>query len=124
MNIDTNWKRAIDYKGSSVPLKTAQCLLKGLSLPYWAGAECKNLLYNKGYLTVTKVPVNVVSVGNLSMGGTGKTPLTLTLAKYYKKAGVSGGNSEAEVIIAAQGISVLLYPTRTETFYNASQVGR
>lgn len=35
-----------------------------------------------------KAPVRVISVGNLSMGGTGKTPMTIWLMEYYLSQGL------------------------------------
>ena len=53
-------------------------------------------LYKKGFLTRHHLPAPVISVGNLTMGGTGKTPLTLYLARLLaerKPAVVSRGYS-------------------------------
>ena len=51
-----------------------------LSLLYGSAVRIRNLLYDRGILKVRKLPVPVISVGNLSVGGSGKTSLTVFLA--------------------------------------------
>jgi tetraacyldisaccharide 4'-kinase len=48
---------------------------------YAAGVTLRNLRIEKGWETVRRLRWPVVSVGNLSTGGSGKTPLTIALAK-------------------------------------------
>ncbi len=59
-----------------------------LSALYGAIVRFRNLLYLKGILKSTKPPgVKIVSVGNLTVGGTGKTPVTIYLATCLKDRG-------------------------------------
>jgi len=51
----------------------------------------RNILYNTGIFKITKLSVPVISVGNVSAGGTGKTPMTLLIAEYYLKKGLKTG---------------------------------
>jgi tetraacyldisaccharide 4'-kinase len=51
----------------------------------------RNLLYNRRFLATTQVPLNVVSVGNLTVGGTGKTPMALWLAHALRERGYRVG---------------------------------
>ncbi|MDR2452303.1 MAG: tetraacyldisaccharide 4'-kinase [Candidatus Accumulibacter sp.] len=44
-------------------------------------------LYRRGILPVVRLPVPVVVVGNLTVGGAGKTPLTLWLAERLRESG-------------------------------------
>jgi len=43
--------------------------------------------YRKGWLTTTRLPCRVVSVGNLTVGGTGKTPIAILLAEWLSAKG-------------------------------------
>jgi tetraacyldisaccharide 4'-kinase len=43
--------------------------------------------YRQGWRRVYRAPVPVISIGNLSVGGTGKTPLVDYLARYYLRQG-------------------------------------
>ena len=56
-------------------------LLVPLSVFFGALAAMRRWLYRLGALTSLKIPVPVVVIGNISVGGTGKTPLTLWLAQ-------------------------------------------
>ena len=56
-------------------------LLYPLSLIYRGAVNLRNLLYDRGILKSKKLPIPVVSVGNISAGGTGKTSLVRYLAQ-------------------------------------------
>jgi tetraacyldisaccharide 4'-kinase len=54
---------------------------------FGAGVALRNAAYRLGILKVERAPIAVVSVGNLSVGGTGKTPLALWLARQLAADG-------------------------------------
>ena len=51
----------------------------------------KNLLYDFGVLKGGKVGAKVVSIGNIALGGTGKTPTTIAIANFLEKNGYNVG---------------------------------
>ena len=51
----------------------------------------KNLLYDFGVLKGEKVGAKVISIGNIALGGTGKTPTTIAIANFLEKNGYSVG---------------------------------
>jgi tetraacyldisaccharide 4'-kinase len=67
--------------------RTLQVLLGPAALAYGAGVAVRNALYDGGLLTSHRVPARVVSVGNLVVGGTGKTPTALWLARALAARG-------------------------------------
>jgi len=61
--------------------------LRLASVFYGIGAELKNELYKYKIVQPKKVSAKVVSVGNLTTGGVGKTPVVGEIAKYLKSKG-------------------------------------
>lgn len=70
-------------------------LLSPFSLLYGAGVSIRNWLYEAGYLKSVEFDFPVICVGNLSMGGTGKTPhveyLIRLLSEKFRVAILSRG---------------------------------
>ena len=48
-------------------------------------------LYARGLLGVTEPPLPVVSIGNNSLGGTNKTPMTELVVRQFQEAGIEAG---------------------------------
>ncbi len=59
-------------------------LLLPFSLVYGAVIFLRNLLYDFGIFPVKEFKTGVISIGNLSVGGTGKTPMTEYLIRLLK----------------------------------------
>jgi tetraacyldisaccharide 4'-kinase len=84
--------------------------LSAASLPYAIAVRLRNLAYDRGWLRAHRAGVPVVSVGNLTVGGTGKTPCVEHVARYYREqdlrvavisrgyGGEGGRNDEALVL--------------------------
>ena len=51
-------------------------------------AGVRNLLYDSGVLASRQAPVPIVSVGGLTVGGSGKTPITADIAARLSAAGI------------------------------------
>jgi tetraacyldisaccharide 4'-kinase len=61
--------------------RLAHWLLLLLTVPYALAVGFRTVLYRRGWLSVRRLPRPVVSVGNLTVGGTGKTPVVIWLVQ-------------------------------------------
>ncbi|MEA3157688.1 MAG: tetraacyldisaccharide 4-kinase [Betaproteobacteria bacterium] len=79
--LERNWARV-----------TAPALaLYPLSLIFRALVALRRAAYANGLMHPIRLPIPVIIVGNISVGGTGKTPLVLWLATFLKSHGYSPG---------------------------------
>ncbi len=70
-----------------------------ISVAYRLGIFVRALLYKYGIFRSEHVPLKIVSVGNLTLGGTGKTPFVIGLVKILKEK----LNKDASVLIRGYG---------------------
>ena len=56
-------------------------------LVYSAVASFRSILYQFGVLKSTRLPIPVISIGNITTGGTGKTPIVIALCNYLIEQG-------------------------------------
>ncbi|HEY8554283.1 MAG TPA: tetraacyldisaccharide 4'-kinase [Burkholderiales bacterium] len=66
-------------------------LLLPLSVVYCTAAALRREMFRRGWRTAVRAPVPVIVVGNITVGGTGKTPLVLWLARYLAALGYRPG---------------------------------
>ena len=64
---------------------------RALATMFGAGASLRRGLLRAGVLRSHRVPVPVIVVGNLSVGGTGKTPLAIALVRHLRERGWNPG---------------------------------
>ncbi len=76
-------------------LKSFRILLLPFALLYWLGISVRNWLYNKNILKSATFGLPLICIGNLSVGGTGKSPmveyLVARLKEIFKVATLSRG---------------------------------
>lgn len=81
-----DWLQRVWYSDDS-----SGVVLRPLGWLYGALVRLRRSMYRHGWLRSVDVGRPVVVVGNLSVGGTGKTPLTLWFAMQLKSAGLRPG---------------------------------
>lgn len=88
-------------------------ILLPFSLVYEFLIYLRNKCYESGIFKKEKISVPVISIGNITTGGTGKTPFTVFLSEYFlkigKKVGVVSrgyGRKSDETIIVCDGVNI------------------
>jgi tetraacyldisaccharide 4'-kinase len=81
MSIERVWfgrdRAARAARAALVPAERVFASLSGL----------RTLFYDAGWVTGSQAPIPVVSVGNLTVGGTGKTPVSAWIARWFRDHG-------------------------------------
>lgn len=97
-------------------LNPLRLILLFLSLCYRSAVSSKNLMYDLGIFRQIKLPCKVISIGNMTVGGTGKTPTVIALAKSLKEKGYRpavlsrgyGGKARSAVNVVSDGSKILM----------------
>jgi tetraacyldisaccharide 4'-kinase len=71
----------------STPFFSIEAVLLVLSIGYGGLMRLRARLYEQGVLASRTLPCRVVSIGNLISGGTGKTPMTIMVARMIRDLG-------------------------------------
>lgn len=108
MNLDRLW-----YSASPLSL-----LLAPLGSIYAGAVHVRRALYRSGRLRSTRVAVPVIVVGNLTVGGTGKTPLVIWLVEALRRAGKRPG-----VVSRGYGGKGTQWPQQVRPDSNPQDVG-
>lgn len=66
-------------------------ILSPLSALYGAVGRMRKVLYDKDKLTKYHAPIPVMVIGNITVGGSGKTPLIIALVKYLQQKNINVG---------------------------------
>jgi len=112
------FKELISGRRNGAADRALLLLLRLCSLPYAFVMQLRATAYRCGLFRSFRLPRPVVSVGNLVVGGTGKTPMTVWIAAYLimrgKRVAVLtrgyGGKLEGRVAVVADGRQRLLSP--------------
>lgn len=94
--------------------RTVRCLLHVASWMYGLGIVGRLGLYRSGLLRRIRLSAPVISVGNITAGGTGKTPFVMLLAEEMRNRGIRpavvvrgyGGQREGRTLVVSDGETV------------------
>jgi len=82
-----SFKRLADGTDRTARAKLLRALLAPLGAVWGGVMSTRNLAYGRGILPSHRSPVPVVCIGNLTLGGTGKTPLVAWVARLLTAGG-------------------------------------
>lgn len=83
------FRRLIDGSSTGAAAAAARLGLATLAVPYGVGVAIRNVGFDRGVIRRHAVGVPVISVGNLTLGGTGKTPLVAWVARLVRRHGIT-----------------------------------
>ncbi len=72
-------------------IKFVKILLSPLVPVYYLVITFRNYLFDKNIFKSVKVSSKVISIGNITVGGSGKTPATISVINHIKQAGIKPG---------------------------------
>ncbi len=113
--------------------RAVRIILWPLSQLYGAYVRCRRTLYAKGWLKPRRLKAAVISVGNVTVGGTGKTPMVLWLAEKFLAKGKrvailtrgykgSGGSSDEIELLKHRLGGRVLFGVRPDRFASGSRL--
>jgi tetraacyldisaccharide 4'-kinase len=120
------YNRVITGEAVGVIPAVLRWLLSWCALIYGQIIHWRNIAYSRGWKRVTRLDVPVISVGNITTGGTGKTPTVIMIARCLSEAGLKPailtrgygakkGQRPDEVLVIEQecpGVPVVINPDR------------
>ncbi|GAC1414786.1 MAG: tetraacyldisaccharide 4'-kinase [Gemmatimonadaceae bacterium] len=129
--VDRRRMLELSWTGRGKRARFIRRLLTPAEAVYGAVIAVRGKLYDWGILPVTEFSVPVLSIGNLSVGGTGKTPVAAWFARRLSELGASPaivlrGYGGDEVIVHErlnEGIPVIADPDRVRGIREAIAQG-
>lgn len=114
--IETWFNETVSGQRRGLGAMLSRGALVGAALGYGAGLALRDLAYGLHLVPRLEVPAQVISVGNLTLGGTGKTPAVIHVARHYRDRGQRvavlirghGGERLTGVNIVHDGVDRLL----------------
>lgn len=112
------WRDLANGRRGETGDKLLILILAPFALLYSFVQRLRAVFYKIGILKSRRLPRPVISIGNITVGGTGKTPVTsyiarLLLQQGYRVAVLSrgyGGSLEGQSIVVSDGATVMLSP--------------
>ena len=84
----STYHRIVSGNARGVAPTLIRCALRLAETPYALAVRIRNSQYDSGKRRIHRLAVPVISVGNITLGGTGKTPLVAWIAQWYFQRGI------------------------------------
>ncbi|MHC4574968.1 MAG: tetraacyldisaccharide 4'-kinase [Planctomycetota bacterium] len=78
------YRELISGRTGGLAAAFVRCPLNLISWLYYPAVAIRNCLYSKGWLKTYAANAVVISIGNITVGGTGKTPLAIWLYRLLR----------------------------------------
>jgi len=79
------------WTSNRIDAKAARLALLPASGLWYLAMSLRTLAFSRGWLPARSLPLPSVAVGNLTVGGSGKTPIAVWIAQYYAAKGLTPG---------------------------------
>lgn len=112
------WRSLVEEEAGLLTRWTLGPLLATVAWPYGLAHQLRLQMYTRGWAPVKRLPCRVLSVGNLTLGGTGKTPLVEALATLLRDRGHRVGvlsrgygvKNQGQITVVSDGEQCLVSP--------------
>ena len=135
MGIQERFYELVSGQKTSIAATMLRGALRSIEIPYRSVVTARNLLYDRRLLPIRRFSVPIISVGNLTLGGTGKSPMVVWLCKFFLEKnmrpglisrgygkGTHAGNDEfMEMSHRLPNIPHLQHPNRAEAIQKLLQ---
>jgi tetraacyldisaccharide 4'-kinase len=91
VSLKRRWMKLFSQEQGGWPRELVLFPLAVISWVYGVGVWIRASLYQRGFFKTRHLPCRVLSVGNITLGGTGKTPLVAILARELLQQGMKVG---------------------------------
>lgn len=103
-------------EGNIHPLNPFPFILLCFSAIYRGAVNTRNAMFNLGFMRQKKLPCPVVSIGNITVGGTGKTPTAIKIANILQAKGLKPailsrgykGSARSPVNVVSDGSRIMM----------------
>lgn len=88
---ESGFRNLVSGQSTGVVASVLRVALSGASLGYRLAIRLRNESFQRGWKSIQRTAVPVISVGNLTTGGTGKTPLVAIVCHLLQESGLRPG---------------------------------
>jgi tetraacyldisaccharide 4'-kinase len=91
MGLQKQFYDLVSGQKTGIAATTFRTGLRLFEIPYGFIISARNFLYDKQFLPIHRFPVPIISVGNVTLGGTGKSPMVAWLCRLFLEQNLRPG---------------------------------